>query len=374
GFDWLLGDFGVGYNGINVSGGVAGNSNGNFGADQYPFVNPLADGAPAGSPQSPVGVNPVTAGLRTGDMGIIGSAIDALISNGRVGAVASNALGAPGIFGIAGMLTDPQFQVVMRGLSQKKGTDLLSAPKITTKSGQRGRIEVIRELIYPTEYDPPELPQQVGSDIVGGGGDGGEGGGGVSSFPVTPANPTAFTTRSTGVTMEVDPQIGPDGYTVDLTLAPEVVEFDGFVNYGSPITATGTNQNGQPIQVVITENRIEMPVFSTRRVTTAVTVWDGHTVAIGGLMREDVQHVQDKVPLLGDLPYVGRLFRSESEQRQKRNLMVFVTVKLIDPSGQLVNKPIEPEADVAPESVGPDPGLFPPAGKAPIYSGKQPLY
>jgi general secretion pathway protein D len=67
-------------------------------------------------------------------------------------------------------------------------------------------------------------------------------------------------------------------------------------------------------------------------------------VALGGLIREDVQDVEDKLPILGDLPIIGRLFRSESEHHFKRNLMIFVTAHLIDPSGQRVknNQPAAP--------------------------------
>jgi general secretion pathway protein D len=139
------------------------------------------------------------------------------------------------------------------------------------------------------------------------------------------------------VTLDVDPVVGPNGFTIDLTLTPEVVEFEGFINYGNPITSGAIDGLGRPTQVVITENRIEMPIFSTRRVKTAVTVWDGQTVAIGGLIREDVQNVEDKVPLLGDAPLIGRLFKTKAEDRFKRNLMVFVTARLIDPSGKPVN-------------------------------------
>ena len=73
-----------------------------------------------------------------------------------------------------------------------------------------------------------------------------------------------------------------------------------------------------------------------RKVTTGVSIWDGQTVALGGLIREDVQDVQDKLPILGDLPFVGRLFKNESEQHYKRNLMIFVTAHLIDPAGQRI--------------------------------------
>jgi general secretion pathway protein D len=133
---------------------------------------------------------------------------------------------APGIFGLAGVMTNPQFQVVIRALNQKKGIDLLSAPRVTTKSGQRAVIEIVREFRYPTQYTPPQVPSITG---------GGSGTGTVSISVVTPTTPTAFETRNTGVTLEVEPVVGPDGVTIDLNLVPQVVEFEGFINYGSPI-------------------------------------------------------------------------------------------------------------------------------------------
>jgi general secretion pathway protein D len=251
------------------------------------------------------------------------------------------------------VLTDPQFGVVIRALAQRKGVDLMSAPSVTTKGGQRATIEVIREFIYPTEFDPPQVPTNVGGGGVGGG----IGGGGVTSIPVTPTTPTAFEMRPVGVRMEVDPTVGADGYTIDLNLLPEVTEFDGFINYGSPILS-----NGQ----VLTENIINQPVFSTRKVTTAVTVWDGQTVVLGGLIREDVQDVEDKIPLLGDLPFVGRMFKSTAEDHFKRNLMIFVTAKLIDPAGQPINPALSGNGAAgapAPATGGPNDLLPPVSGQ-----------
>ena len=256
---------------------------------------------------------------------------------------------------LTGLFSDVQMQVMMRGLSQKKGADLMTAPSVTAKSGQKATIEIIREFIYPTEYEPPELPNSVGTTSgFSGGGIGGIGGSSGGSFPVTPATPTAFETRNTGVTLEVEPTIGENDFMIDLRFVPEIVEFEGFINYGSPISSSGSDAFGNPIQVVITENRIEMPVFSTRRVNTALTIYDGYTVAIGGLMREDVQNVQDKVPILGDIPFIGRLFQSKSENHIKSNLIVFVTAQIIDPTGRPLRG-----ADAAgsvPVSASPDSG------------------
>ncbi|MCB1092894.1 MAG: type II and III secretion system protein, partial [Verrucomicrobiae bacterium] len=322
GFDWLLGPFNIG-SAPKIFGG--GGTTGNTGAidnSNFSFVQPGV--------AAPVGTNPLTAGLRSGFNAIDGNSIDSLISEAAGNVQGGNAV-APAIFGIAGVFTDPQFQVMIRALNQHKGVDLMSAPSVLARSGQRAKIEVIREFIYPTEYDPPEIPNQIGGGISVGGG---AGGGATSGFPVTPATPAAFETRNTGITLEVDPVIGGDNFTIDLNLAPEVVEFEGFINYGSPINSVGIDPvTGGSSTVQLTENRIEMPIFSTRKVTTQVTIWDGQTVALGGLIREDVQDVQDKVPLLGDMPVVGRLFRNDVELHLKKNLTIFVSAKLVDPAG-----------------------------------------
>jgi general secretion pathway protein D len=238
---------------------------------------------------------------------------------------------APGIFGLAGVFTDPQFQVVIRALNQKKGVDLLSAPKVTTKSGQRAVIEIVREFRYPTTFTQPQVPSigtttTTGSQVV--------------PVVVTPTTPQTFETRNTGVTLEVEPVVGPDGVTIDLNLVPQVVEFEGFINYGSPINAVGVNTVGvisRSEPVLLTENVINQPVFSTRKVTTNVSVWDGQTVVIGGLMREDVQKTEDKTPIIGDIPLVGRLFRTNVDQHIKRNLIIFVTARLVTPGGLPLN-------------------------------------
>ena len=122
---------------------------------------------------------------------------------------------------------------------------------------------------------------------------------------------------------------------------------------------------GNPQPIVLTENKIQQPIFSSRKVQTSVTIWDGQTVAMGGLIREDVQDVEDKVPLLGDIPILGRLFQQKAEDHFKRNLMVFVTAYLIDPSGQRIHPPASASAAApaaaanGPVGEGPNP-LLPP--------------
>lgn len=348
GFDWLLGQFNIGNNRVFGGGGTAGTAPAVNNAD-YPFVQPGV---------GPVGQFPVTSGNRSGNLAISANAIDALL----FGVPGASSL-APGIFGLSGVFTDPQFQLVIRALNQKKGVDLLSAPRVTTKSGQRAVIEIVREFRYPTQFEPPQIPQNFrGGDTNNSNPLGGvlTGSTSSSSFPVTPTTPTAFETRNTGVTLEVEPVVGPDGVTIDLNLVPQVVEFEGFINYGSPIQTTSTNALGIAQTVVLTPNIINQPIFSTRKVTTSVSVWDGQTVVLGGLMREDVQKTEDRTPIIGDIPLVGRLFRTTAEQHTKRNLVIFVTARLVNPGGQPVNATdeVEETEDVVEPPVLPEVPLY----------------
>ncbi len=332
GFDWLLGPLQIGGTNSGVYG--AGGSLNPI-ANNYPFVAPGGD---------VIGSNPVTDGLRSGQGASPNSAVtinglDALLAGIQSGP-------APAFFGLSGIYTNPQFQFVIRALDQKKGVDLMTAPKVTTKSGAKAVINIIREFIYPTEFDPPQIPQTVGT------GDNTISAGFTSSAIITPTTPTAFETRNTGVTLDVTPVVGPDGFTIDLELTPEVVDFDGFINYGTPILGLSSASLGgliaPPRSVQVSPNIINQPVFSTRKVTTNVTIWDGMTVGIGGLIREDVQKVQDKVPILGDVPLLGRLFRSDVDQKLKKNLIIFVTARLMDAEGKPLRSDDEKEEIVEP--------------------------
>ena len=332
GFDWIATPFGVGSNYF-LGGGTVGSGAARTNAD---FISPVSrvsiPGIPASQNQEVSGI--ATAGLRSGATAVNRNSIDAILNNPQRTAQSSRV--APGILSMTGLFNSGQVQMIMRGLAQKKGADIMTAPSVVARPGQNATIEIIREFIYPTEYEPPELPNQVGGNIGGGGqaiGLGSSGGG----FPVTPATPTSFDTKKTGVTLEVEPQVGANDNVIDLRFSPTIVEFEGFVNYGSPITSPASDALGNPVQIVITENRIEMPVFSVRRATTGITIYDGYTVAVGGLMREDVQSVEDKVPILGDLPFVGRLFQSKADNHIKSNLIIFVTAEIIDATGRRIN-------------------------------------
>lgn len=329
GFDWLLGAFNLaGGSGVYGGGGTAGNMAGNVG--QFPFTRGGVAAAPPIGSIAGNNTGNLTAGNRTGSAAIKANALDGLLYGSPTGPAA-------GVLALAGIFTNPQFQVVLRAINQQKGVDLVSAPKVTVKNGIKATINITRKFPYPKDYSPPQVPQTQGS-------------GGFQ--PATPATPTSFETRNVGVQLEVEPTVRADGYTIDLVLSPQITEFQGFVNYGTPIQTIAPKQTiaginlPETVSVTLTPNAINQPVFSVRQVDTSVTVYDGQTVVLGGMLREDVQKVQDKTPILGDAPLVGSLFRSSSNQRIKRNLLIFVTAGLLDASGQALAKTIEDGKEV----------------------------
>ena len=354
-FDWLLGQSNVpNSRSTFFGGGTPGSNRPAINPADYPFNIPRDSILPNAG--QPVGVFPLTGGNRSGGMALSSNAIDSLLMGGAAGG--AGAAGAAA-FSIAGAFTDPQFQLVIRAMKQSKGVDLLSSPSITAQDNQEATIEITREFRYPSEFTPPQLPQVgAGGGAAAGGGAGG-GAATTQSIPVTPSTPSAWATKNTGVTLKVTPKIMGDNYAVSLDLEPEVVEFEGFINYGSPIKSVtmstaaslvGVGAISQtPTAVTITDNVINQPIFAVRKVRTNVTILDGETITLGGLIREDVQKVNDRTPILGDIPLIGRLFRSNVNQQIKKNLTIFVSARIIDATGQPV-KPSHSETE-PPEEV-----------------------
>src|SRR5439155_12368759 len=122
-----------------------------------------------------------------------------------------------------------------------------------------------------------------------------------------------------------------DGYTIQMSIIPTITEFVGYDDPGQFIPqAQSVSQGGVGVPI---RAQLPLPRIRLRQVTTSAIVWDGQTVVLGGLISEDVTRLKDKVPVLGDLPLLGKLFRSESSQTKKRNLVIFVTPTIIDPAG-----------------------------------------
>ncbi len=240
-----------------------------------------------------------------------------------------------GIFGITGVYNNAQLEVTLQALQRKKGVNLMAAPHVTTKDGVQAIVKIIDEFIYPTEYSPPQIPQSTTNS--------GERAFYTTPPTITPSFPNTWTTKNLGVILEAKPTIAPDGYSIELELHPQITDFDGFINYGSPIntvgySSLGTNINTVPFSSTLTTNTINQPVFTVREVHTSVTVWDGQTVVLGGLIREDIQKFNDKIPLLSSIPLAGKLFKYQVDKKIKKNLIIFVTPRILNQNGNLLHQ------------------------------------
>jgi type II secretory pathway component GspD/PulD (secretin) len=153
----------------------------------------------------------------------------------------------------------------------------------------------------------------------------------VQNPAAIPAQQPQTVALSTGQTMDVVPFVSADGYTIQLNLVPTFTEFLGYDQ--ETARQFRTVVQGLPVQDT------PLPRFRVRQVATTAVVWDGQTVVLGGLIAERVKKVREKVPVLGDIPFVGRLFRSEASDSQKANLVIFVTPTIIDPAGNRIHSP-----------------------------------
>lgn len=232
------------------------------------------------------------------------------------GGVNTGAL-APPLAVINTVVGDFDVSAIVRALAQKSGTELLSAPKLTVLSGNQANITVAQELRYPQSYG--QVQSQVGTGSASGGGSAG--------VSITAGTPQDFATRNVGVELRVTPTVEEDDHSISLDLNPKVTEFEGFVEYGGSSIAISQGTT------VTVPSGFYQPIFGVREVTTKVTIWDGATLVMGGLTREDVKKVNDKIPVLGSMPMLGRLFRNKGESAQKRNLLIFVTANLVNPGG-----------------------------------------
>jgi general secretion pathway protein D len=295
------------------------------------------------------GLNSTTEGLRSSGEILGKPSIDALI-NASGNLPAANSV-SPAFFSVFGVFTDPSFELVLRGLSQKKGVDLVSVPSVMTKSGVKATITMAREFPYPTEFDPPEIPQNIAPRITA-----------IdpvygatsprSTVPITPTTPTAFEVRDVGVTLEAEPVISEDGRTVEVNITGNFTEFEGFIDYGSDIQNEIINSEdlfgtlGINAFVNVSggfytvDNPIIQPVFRVNKLNNSILVWDGSTIALGGVIYEKTTDINDKVPLLGDIPILGRLWQSKVKQVERKNFIMFLTVKVVDSSG----KPLRQES------------------------------
>jgi general secretion pathway protein D len=195
--------------------------------------------------------------------------------------------------GVDGGLEIPAFGVVMRFLQEDTGTNVLSSPNILTLDNEEATIEIGETIPFPT-----------GGALAGLAGGLGGAAGGFGGIPTV-----SFTREDVGIILRITPQIN-DGDFVTMDIYQEISE----VQEGSTADTLATGG----------------PTTTKRSAETAVSVKSNQTVVIGGLMQEVETENESKVPVLGDIPLIGALFRNKRKTKRKTNLLIFLTPHVID--------------------------------------------
>ena len=237
-------------------------------------------------------------------------------------------------------LGSADLSMILHMLSQRSDTDLLSAPKVVTKSGQEATIKVVTIYRYPQDYDVTiqSTSSSSSSTVAGGNGSGGDG----KILPMV--EPQNFETQEVGVILTVTPELSAEGNFINLKLNPKVVSEPTWKDYGMKVPMSSVMSSTAQAMALASGNEdmqwftvpMEQPFFKERSIDTVVTLYNGATVVMGGLITEERKSMEDKIPFLGDIPFIGRIFRSRSEWSNKRNLLLFVTARLVGPDGRMI--------------------------------------
>jgi type IV pilus assembly protein PilQ len=249
---------------------VSGNKNGNYvGANSAQSDGAIGTNAQWGNQKS---ITPGYSGSYTG----VGANLTAQTGGTGVELPASTIYGA---FRFGRITSNFMFDAIISAAEQKGNAKVLSNPKIATLNNKTATILITDQ----TPYD-----QQTAT---------------ISNGQTTISH--NYSNVDTGITLEVTPTITSDGQ-ITMHVVPEVKQL-----------------SGQP-------NGIAPPPTATRKSDTNVIVQDGETIVIGGLIHDYEQEYEYKVPLLGDIPLLGYLFKKTSKERQRMELLIFVTPKIIE--------------------------------------------
>jgi pilus assembly protein CpaC len=172
------------------------------------------------------------------------------------------------------------FAAQVDALAEQKLARILSQPNLLVDDGSKATITVGGEIPVPISQP---------------------GGGGVSGVTIE--------WKQYGVLLEIEPTILEDGHKINLKVHPTVSSLD----FGNGVTLSG----------------FLIPALRTREADTVVTIPSGRSLILGGLLQKDDTRILNKIPLLGDLPIIGELFRHREFQSGESELVIMVTPEIV---------------------------------------------
>ncbi len=216
-------------------------------------------------------------------------------------------------------------QLTINALSQNSHSEMLSAPKVLTTSGNKASVKMVKSYWFPEEWETYEIEDDDGT------------------VTITVPTPTFSDQTDIGIIFDVTPVVNPDNYTITLAVNPSVTNYLGKDSYPIYVEGILTYYDQRMVGGVLTRVLVHektttrfdvwMPIISRRNLNVNVTVYDGETIVLGGMVDSTTEYRTDKWPILGDLPFIGRFFQSRSENAVRNNLLLFVTTRLVNNDG-----------------------------------------
>lgn len=200
----------------------------------------------------------------------------------------------------------------MFALNQADSADVLMSPRVTVKDRHVATVKMIEHRYFPeSEWNDIDLPEAD------------------NAFFRATAQPSLEEEEELGINFTIRPEVTGELITAEVHVPFKTLA--GWMEYDTrTYDAEGNVDDG---------NFYRMPILNTPEIKTRVTVRDGETVIVGGIVSDQTSSVNDKIPILGDIPFIGRLFQSKGSKSVKRNLLVFMTCRLVKPDGS----PLYPE-------------------------------
>ena len=214
---------------------------------------------------------------------------------------------------LSGVLGNRIFETVIRMIETKSSAVSLSVPRVTVMNNRTARIRKGDKLYYFEEYDTASI--DMGEQ-------------GTRTTLVPTGSPTEL---PIGLTLDVRVNIGNDKKTIMLGLKPEIVKFIKWESYNYVNSDDDDDDDDDD-----TMAQIKLPRTNEQMIATSVNVESGETVVLGGLLEQTKSNEVRKIPLLGDLPLVGFLFRRTIKTYEPKNLLIFVTARIINNRGEFV--------------------------------------
>lgn len=204
------------------------------------------------------------------------------------------------------------FTAGVYALDWADSSDVLYSPRVTTRSNTTAKINMSEKHYYPEDWETADTEST--DDFI------------VSVSP----QPSLEDEQETGIKFEITPKADKKTGLIDMEINVPIKQFVDWLTVDAR-----TGEDGEDGEY------IKKPIFSERTLKTVVAVKDGDTVLVGGMAMDNIQSIHDKIPILGDIPFIGRFFQSKYVKSQKSHLLIFVTCRMIKPDGSSINPKVD---------------------------------